>query len=112
MGNRRPLVRVDGLHEIDLDAGGTLADARDVLVDVLALAHVASGDGEAQKVDPQLAQLGFVGRPDGDLLQSEDPERSPHGSLGATRGVHVTASAAWATFDASPVRPERQGAGV
>src|SRR6188474_3138836 len=57
---------VDRLHEVDLDAG----DGEDVLVDVLALAAEAAGDGQAEELDPELAQGGFAGAADRDLLEA------------------------------------------
>src|SRR6476646_1246778 len=45
-------VRIDRLHEIDLDAG----DLEDVLVDVLALAAKRALEWHAEQIDPQVAQ--------------------------------------------------------
>ena len=73
-----PLRGIDRLHQIHLDAGSALADDRDVLVDVLALAPVRAGHRQPEKVDPELAQARLVGAADGDLLQPEDTKRPVH----------------------------------
>jgi hypothetical protein len=72
----RAALWIDGLHQVDLDAGGPGADLEDVLVDVLALAAVGPDGGEAQEIPPEAPQGGLVGTADGDLLHPEDSERT------------------------------------
>src|SRR5262245_48267164 len=66
----RARLRIDGLHEIDLD----IAAAQDVFVDVLALAAEGADLLEAQQIDPELGERALVGAADGDLLHAEHPE--------------------------------------
>ena len=70
----RLLLRVEGLHEIDLDLERTAPEHRDVLVDVLLLAAEVAADLETEDVYPELTQLALVGRPEGDLLDTENFE--------------------------------------
>jgi hypothetical protein len=66
------------LHQVDLDASGPFAYDGNVLVDVLALAPERAREGDAEKIDPELAQLGFVGGADRDLLHPKNSKRSIH----------------------------------
>jgi hypothetical protein len=53
--NRGLLVRIERLHQIDLDLEGAFSHHADVFIDVLALAHEVAGEVEAQLVDPKCA---------------------------------------------------------
>jgi hypothetical protein len=53
-------VRIDRLHQVDLDACGR-AGHRDVLVDVLALAAELALEREPEQIDPEPAQRELVG---------------------------------------------------
>ena len=72
----RLAVRVDRLHQVDLDPVRARAGHRDVLVHVLALAAELALERESQEIDPEPAQRELVGPAHGDLLQPEHPERS------------------------------------
>jgi hypothetical protein len=70
---------VDRLHEIDLDGGGSFADAQDVFVDVLRLTSERADAFDPQEIDPQRKEAALVARTKGDLLNAQYAKRS-HGS--------------------------------
>jgi len=70
--NRRLLLGIERLHQIDLDLVWALADGADVFVNVLTLGDEVAGDLQAQHIDPELAQGLLVGAADGDLLDAEN----------------------------------------
>jgi hypothetical protein len=74
--NARPTVGIDRLHQVHFDRERTGARGRDVLVDVLALAPEGSARREPEQVDPEPSQRLLLAGADGDLLHSEDAERS------------------------------------
>jgi hypothetical protein len=55
--------RVERLHQVDLDLERAAAHGGDVFVDVLALADVVAGHGQAEHVDPELLQPLLGGPP-------------------------------------------------
>jgi hypothetical protein len=59
----RLAVRIDRLHQVDLDPVRARARHRDVLVDVLALAAELALEREAEQLDPEPAQRELVGPP-------------------------------------------------
>ena len=72
-GTRR---RVEGLHEIDLDCVRSRTEAKDVLLHILRLARVVAHLLDTEGVDPQTTERSEVEAADGDLLQTEDTERT------------------------------------
>ena len=70
----RLLLRVDGLHQVDLDLEGAGAEHGDILVDVLFFGAVVAVQLETEGVDPELAQLALVGGANRDLLNPKDLE--------------------------------------
>ena len=72
----RFLVGIHRLHQVDLDLEGPGADRADVLVHVLTGAFERAGDFQAEQLDPELAQPALVGPANGDLLDTEDFERT------------------------------------
>ncbi|MBS1105285.1 MAG: hypothetical protein H6Q91_787, partial [Deltaproteobacteria bacterium] len=72
----RPTLGIDRLHQVHFDRERTGARGRDVLVDVLSLASEGSARREPEEVDPESPQRRLLAGADGDLLQSEDAERS------------------------------------
>jgi hypothetical protein len=86
----RLAVRVDRLHQVDLDPVRARAGHGDVLVHVLALAAELALERESQEIDPEPAQRELVGPAHGDLLESEHPERSRHHHLSpSSRGLNL-----------------------
>ena len=67
---RRPL-GVERLHQVDLDGVGTVAEAQDVLVDVLRLADVVAHLLHSEQTGPQTGERPLVETTDGDLLEPE-----------------------------------------
>jgi hypothetical protein len=76
LGDSRAPVRIDGLHEIDLDGERADAGAEDVFFHVLAREPVAALKLEPQEVDPELREARLVLASERNLLHSENAERS------------------------------------
>src|SRR5574343_578161 len=74
----RLFLRIERLHQIDLDLERAAAHGADVLVDILALGNESAADFQAEHVDPEGAQLGLGGAANGDLLNAENLERACH----------------------------------
>jgi hypothetical protein len=70
---------VDRLHEIDFDRADSLANAQNVLVDVLRLTSERADTLDPQEVDPQWEQAPLVARTESDLLNAQHAKRS-HGT--------------------------------
>jgi hypothetical protein len=70
--NARASLRVQRLHEVDLDSERARPDREDVLVDVLPLALRRPDGGQPEDVDPESAKLLLVESPDRDLLNPEN----------------------------------------
>ena len=79
----RPLLGIERLHQVHLDLERAHARLADVLVDVLFLALVRVSIGQAHDVDPELLELVLVEATDGDLLDTEDVERTRIGHGGS-----------------------------
>lgn len=69
-------LRIDGLHEIDLNTGRTYAGHQNVLVDILLLAAVFARLFYTQQIAPKRAEFTLIGSADGDLLQTKNTERT------------------------------------
>src|SRR6185369_15066922 len=74
------LVRIERLHQVDLDLEWPGSQRADVLVHILALALIVTRDLQAEHVHPQAQQAALVRAADGDLLDSEDFEGTFHGA--------------------------------
>src|SRR5690606_38057813 len=90
-------LRIERLHQVDLDRVRAGAALGDVLVDVLALAAVAAAGREAEEIDPEMTQACLVGSADRDLLHAEHTK----GTL-AHRGEGYARSAVCARGSAVP----------
>src|SRR5687768_1446950 len=91
-------LRIDRLHQIDLDA----RDRQDVLVDILALAAIAAGRRHAEEIDPQRAQRLLARATDRDLLDAEDAERPRHFAARTSSSVRRPGRGALTRIDMFP----------
>src|SRR5690606_5250549 len=100
--HRGLLVRVQRLHQIDLDLERPLADGADVFVDVLALAAEGAGHLQAEHVDPEFLQALLVGAADGDLLHAEHAKGAGGNSGHGQGGPYSNSTMGWSTASDSP----------
>jgi len=64
-------IRINGLHQVNLNLPRPGTQAQDVLIDILGLAAVATQRLEPEHVHPQPAQTSFVQAAHSDLLDSQ-----------------------------------------
>ena len=69
-------LRIDRLHDVELDGPGLDAEAEDVLVHVLLLTAIPAHFRHAEHVLPEVAERTLVERTNGDLLQPEHTKRA------------------------------------
>lgn len=65
-------LRIDGLHQVDLDRKRRHPELQDVLVHVLLFAAVGARCGATEQIYPQPAQVVFALGADGNLLDPKD----------------------------------------
>jgi hypothetical protein len=70
------LLRIERLHQVDLDLECTRAHGDHVLVNVLTLASIGTGGLETENVDPEVSECGLIEAAHGDLLDSQNFKRS------------------------------------
>ena len=75
LGGVRPCLRIDGLHEVDLDGERSRAGPKRVFFDVFARNSMAPRPLEAEEVHPKVREALLVRAAERDLLHSEDPKR-------------------------------------
>jgi hypothetical protein len=76
LGDVRPCIRVDRLHEVDLHGERSQAGSKRVFFDVLARNSMARRSFEAEEIHPEACEPLFVRSAERDLLHPEDAKRA------------------------------------